>query len=442
MHTPAPPQARLQRQQARIQWQSALDVCRAVWAQLRGVPLLPLANGTAGTFPKTYFLGGRQSFVLATRRQQGLLPQLKGRFVHLNATRRLAKFFERDEFLEMMGIVRFTPALLADNLDQVLPRGWRGAKFIGWEGGSAAGAAGGPGATWLARFWSEVSLLDVASVPGLAQWPLIPITTGELVSCSMLQQIVRACPSMLNKVKMRGLNVALATAARADKAADERDEKELQDMLARQAQESNPTGQTEEDDDEDEDDDDDDVEGFVDGRDTAGSGDGPGDDGTEPGPEAVTSSGGLEGAADRGAEDELQSVGDASPSGDSVSSSGTYASATGTPEAVGAAGAASATGGSAFSSPTRQGRPGVESPPIDVGTAPPRPPGSSAAAPPPPPPPSAAATGASAPQGLSMGVGSALTAVAAAAVAAGQRVATTASEQATAAASAAIAARA
>lgn len=76
-------------------------MCKAVWAQLRGLPLLPLANGTAGTFPKTYFLGGKQSFVLATRRQQGLLPQLKGRFVHLNATRRLSKFFERDEFLEV-----------------------------------------------------------------------------------------------------------------------------------------------------------------------------------------------------------------------------------------------------------------------------------------------------------------------------------------------------
>lgn len=98
-----------------------------------------------------------------------------------------------------MGIVRFSPALLADNLDQVLPRGWKGEKFVGWGGGTAGnpggggGGAGGesrgPKAAWLALFWSEVSLLDVASVPGLAQWPLVPITTGELVSCSLLQQV-------------------------------------------------------------------------------------------------------------------------------------------------------------------------------------------------------------------------------------------------------------
>lgn len=87
--------------QAVVQWQSALDKCKTVWKELRGVPLLPLANGTAGSFPASFSLGGRQRFILGTRRQQGLLPQLKGRFVHLKATRRLARFFERDEFLEV-----------------------------------------------------------------------------------------------------------------------------------------------------------------------------------------------------------------------------------------------------------------------------------------------------------------------------------------------------
>lgn len=88
--------------QAVAQWQSALDKCKAVWKELRGVPLLPLANGTAGSFPSsTFMLGGGKKYVLATRRQQGLLPQLKDRFVHLKATRRLARFFEHDSFLEV-----------------------------------------------------------------------------------------------------------------------------------------------------------------------------------------------------------------------------------------------------------------------------------------------------------------------------------------------------
>lgn len=138
-----------------------------------------------------------------------------------------------------MGIARFTPAILADNLDLVLPRSWKGEKFVGWRGGQAAppadgslpvggGSGGGgnmpPKAGWVALFWSEVSLLEAATVPALGEWPLLPVTTGELVSCSMLQQVVRACPSMLNEVKRRGLDVAMAAVERAEGEAEARDE--------------------------------------------------------------------------------------------------------------------------------------------------------------------------------------------------------------------------
>ncbi|CAN0554932.1 unnamed protein product, partial [Ectocarpus sp. 12 AP-2014] len=321
-----------------------MDKCKVVWKELQGVPLLPLANGTAGSFPTAFALAGRKRFVVGTRRQQGLLPKLTDRFVHLKATRRLARFFERADFLEVMGIVRFSPALLAENLDQVLPRTWRGEKFVGWGGGSAAAQSGGPKASWLALFWTEVSLLDVASVPGLESWPLVPITTGELVSCSMLQQVVRACPSMLNEVKKRGLEVALAAVERAEKAADERDENELQELLARQAQEADPGGEEgdslEEDNNYDDDDDDDDDQ--EDGQGTAAAG-------------------GVGGPGDAGAEDELESVGDISPVPD---------------DSADAAAAAS-----------KQGRQAGETPGTAEAETPPRPPGlpsNNSAVPPPP----------------------------------------------------------
>ncbi|CAM9871897.1 unnamed protein product, partial [Laminaria digitata] len=166
-----------------------MKTCKRVWRELRGVPLLPLANGKAGTF-SSLSLGGSQQYILGTRRQQGLMPQLKGKFVHPKALRRLHKFFGCEDFLQMMGISRFTPAFLAANLDLVLPRGWKGEKFVGiggWGGGGGGNVP--PKAAWLALFWSEVSLLDVATIEGLGQWPLVPITTGELVSCSMLQQV-------------------------------------------------------------------------------------------------------------------------------------------------------------------------------------------------------------------------------------------------------------
>lgn len=97
-----------------------------------------------------------------------------------------------------MGIIRCTPAVLADNLDLVLPRGWKSEEFVDWRGGqSASPAAGGggnfpPKAGWIVAFWGEVSLLEAATIPSLGRWPLLPITTGELVSCSMLQRVRQA----------------------------------------------------------------------------------------------------------------------------------------------------------------------------------------------------------------------------------------------------------
>lgn len=75
--------------------------CKKTWEQLHGVPLLPLASGRAGTFRKPLPFGGGDRYILASRRQQAIIPQLKNRFVHLKAARRLRKFFERDDFLQV-----------------------------------------------------------------------------------------------------------------------------------------------------------------------------------------------------------------------------------------------------------------------------------------------------------------------------------------------------
>lgn len=75
--------------------------CKKTWQELHGVQLLPLASGAAGMFGKTHAYASGDRYILATRRQQGLIPQLKSRFVHLKAARRLKKFFDRDEFLQV-----------------------------------------------------------------------------------------------------------------------------------------------------------------------------------------------------------------------------------------------------------------------------------------------------------------------------------------------------
>lgn len=87
--------------QAAERWDSTLRECKETWKELHGVPLLPLASGAAGTFGTSRAVGGGKGYMLATRRQQGLIPQLKGTFVHLKAIRRLKQFFECDAFLQV-----------------------------------------------------------------------------------------------------------------------------------------------------------------------------------------------------------------------------------------------------------------------------------------------------------------------------------------------------
>lgn len=80
----------------------SLSRCRKIWRELVGVPLLPLADGTAGSFGSSIVPIGNDRYILATRRQQGLLPPLKSRFVHPKAATRLRDLFRLDEFLEVL----------------------------------------------------------------------------------------------------------------------------------------------------------------------------------------------------------------------------------------------------------------------------------------------------------------------------------------------------
>lgn len=75
-----------------------MKLAKTRWRELLGVPLLPLAGVTAGAFGA---VGGGRKHILASRRQQNLIPQLRQRFVHLKAARRLKRFFDRDDFLQV-----------------------------------------------------------------------------------------------------------------------------------------------------------------------------------------------------------------------------------------------------------------------------------------------------------------------------------------------------
>lgn len=80
-----------------------------IWKELYSVQLLPLASGGAGGFGSSFAMGRAQRYVLASRRQHGLMRQLKGRLVNLKAARRLSTFFECDHFLQVRGLSPESP---------------------------------------------------------------------------------------------------------------------------------------------------------------------------------------------------------------------------------------------------------------------------------------------------------------------------------------------
>jgi len=162
----------------------ALETLRRLWVEMHGVPLLPLEDGTFGTFSRS------SPFILANYEQQALLPQLKSRFVSLEAQKKFSRFFLYPAFVNSMGLTEFSPAVLANALGDILPRAWRNQKCVKWDPLNDRSA---PSHFWLYSFWKHVSLHDHDSVEQFRQWPLLPTTSGELISCSSSQIVLRLC---------------------------------------------------------------------------------------------------------------------------------------------------------------------------------------------------------------------------------------------------------
>ncbi|CAM9304031.1 unnamed protein product, partial [Heterosigma akashiwo] len=55
-----------------------------------------------------------------------------------------------------MGFAVFSPSVLANNMNEILPRAWRNEQFVKWD---PENGTEGPSRVWLYKFWQEVSLL-------------------------------------------------------------------------------------------------------------------------------------------------------------------------------------------------------------------------------------------------------------------------------------------
>merc|ERR1740124_501408 len=154
--------------------------------ELMGLRLLPLSDGTVGSFGK--------EIIVATTEQQVFLPHLRNKFLSPFATNKLHHFLSNPEFLCACHLSQFGPKVLSKHISAVLPTSWERKDFVSWTPDN--GDFSEPSKLWIHQFWREVSIWDHDQLSLFRRWPLIPTTTGELASCGNARFILSICPNL------------------------------------------------------------------------------------------------------------------------------------------------------------------------------------------------------------------------------------------------------
>ena len=98
------------------------DLSAQSFLQLHGLLLLPVTGGQLVTFPS--------EAIVARELEHKLLPAFRDNMVHVKCVERLSMYFLNVDFQKAMGLVRFSPPVLAANLHLVLPRHWKGTPLV------------------------------------------------------------------------------------------------------------------------------------------------------------------------------------------------------------------------------------------------------------------------------------------------------------------------
>jgi hypothetical protein len=157
--------------------------------EIQGLPLIPMASGDV----KVIQSRGERPCV-STARQRFLAPSIGRRLVHPDALG-IATLFQDPSFLKSAHIDTFSPAMLLSHVETSFPPNWKGRSVIAWSGeemtssSSKSGSSvlsGSPSPLWIFNFWQEINFAQISAADKIfSNWPLIPISSNELLSCSL-----------------------------------------------------------------------------------------------------------------------------------------------------------------------------------------------------------------------------------------------------------------
>ena len=144
-------------------------------AQMNQLPLLLLENGEIRRIQPS------NRFILATKEQQYLLPHLMDLYVSLELVERVPELKMNTYLQREMGVKLFSNSFLEQHLAEVLPSSWINVKIV--EDTTPIEPL------WLYRFWKQVGLSD-SECERFKKWPLLPVKSKALYSCSLRNQVV------------------------------------------------------------------------------------------------------------------------------------------------------------------------------------------------------------------------------------------------------------
>ena len=209
--------------------------------QLCGLRLCPCSDGQIGRFHRR---GGdvvppSEAFIIGTEAGITLLHSKLGMFVHPKAlsSPKLEAFFSNGNALRTVGILKFTPHLLSLHIGSTLPHSWRRQLKVQWD----PTEEGHPSHAWMKQFWSTVDVTDSRMVELFSDYPLVPLTSGHLLSCSLYTSALCIDPCRQNNAKLEHSLVVSNACEEEEVSHDESNDLDLPVAIARKVSQSSAT---------------------------------------------------------------------------------------------------------------------------------------------------------------------------------------------------------
>ena len=170
------------RRRGGAQAEEAASAASAVsFSDLCGVPLLPLSDGSFGTFEGA---NSETEYFVCSELERSLLSSLSGRLVSSDVASELTSSCLRMPALhKCVNVKQMNPEHLCRSLPHLLPREFLGQAEVPWSGRDAEV----PTVEWVKSFWSYM-LDNAPNLSLLSEWPLVPTENGVLCKLQRIPQ--------------------------------------------------------------------------------------------------------------------------------------------------------------------------------------------------------------------------------------------------------------